>query len=65
MDAQEKTETPDGGKTCCTKGKCCGCKALAAVALLALGGVGGYFCARHCAAKAETAVAAPAQPQTK
>ncbi len=33
---------------CCSKGKCCGGKALAVVALLAVGGLGGLFCARHC-----------------
>lgn len=46
-DTQEKT-----GEGCCSKKACCGCKALAAVALLAVGGLGGYFWARHgsCAA---------------
>jgi hypothetical protein len=47
---------------CCSKGKCCGCKALAAVALIALGAVGGYFCGRHCAMKETPAASAPANP---
>ena len=45
----------EDGKECCGKGKCCGAKALAAVALLAIGGLGGYFCGSHCAAKAAAA----------
>lgn len=53
MDTQEK-----GG--CCATGKSCCGKTLAAVALLAVGGLGGYFCGRHCAAKdAAAAAAAP------
>ncbi|MFI5346641.1 MAG: hypothetical protein ACHQ51_09735 [Elusimicrobiota bacterium] len=65
MDTQDKTGAADEGTKCCTKGKCCGCKAVAAVALLLIGGAGGYFCARHCAAKTEAPAAAPAQPQAK
>ncbi|HVA66095.1 MAG TPA: hypothetical protein VNK24_04120 [Elusimicrobiota bacterium] len=58
----ETEETKKDGK-CCSKGACCGCKALVAVALLAIGAVGGYFCGRHCAASsAATAVSAPANP---
>ncbi len=49
------------GEKCCSKGKCCGGKALLAVALLALGGIGGYFCGRGCALKSAPA----AQVQTK
>lgn len=51
----------DEGK-CCSKGRCCGCKALAAIALLALGAVGGFFAGRHCAATcAVPAASAPAK----
>jgi hypothetical protein len=57
----DTTESKDGEKACCTKGKCCG-KALAALALLLIGGAGGYFCARHCGSKTEAAVS---QPQAK
>jgi hypothetical protein len=62
MDSQEKTED---GKACCSKGKCCGGKSLAALALLLIGGAGGYFCARHCAAKSDAPTAASVQAQTK
>lgn len=45
-------ENQEGGKEgCCAKGKCCGAKALVAVALLGIGGIGGYFCGRQCALK--------------
>lgn len=47
----ETQEGKDGGKECCAKAKCCGGKALAAIALLAVGGLGGYFCGRKCAVK--------------
>ena len=47
-------------KACCAK-KCCG-KALAAFALLAIGGAGGYLAGKCCAAKADVpAVSAPAK----
>ncbi|MBI3550990.1 MAG: hypothetical protein HY077_00605 [Elusimicrobia bacterium] len=56
----ENQDKKDEGQGCCTKGKCCGGKALAAVALLAVGGLGGYFCGRHCGAKDQpAAVSAP------
>lgn len=57
MDAQENK---DEGKGCCTKGKCCGGKALAALVLLAIGGAAGYFCGRHCATCPLKTAAAPA-----
>jgi hypothetical protein len=57
MDAQENK---DEGKSCCTKGKCCGGKALAALVLLAIGGVAGYFCGRHCATCPTKTAEAPA-----
>lgn len=47
MENQEKTED---GKACCVKSKCCG-KALAAFALLALGGAGGYLAGKCHASK--------------
>ncbi|MBI3565262.1 MAG: hypothetical protein HY079_08715 [Elusimicrobia bacterium] len=54
-------DAKDGG-ACCSKGKCCGCKALAAVALLAIGAAGGWFAARHCCAvKDAPAAVAPAK----
>ncbi len=58
MDEKDQKE---GTESCCSKKKCCGCKALAAVALLLLGGVGGYLAGRHCAVCAPQAVSAPAQ----
>ena len=61
MDQNEAKES-----ACCAKGKCCGGKALAAIALLAIGGAGGYLCGRQCAIKdAPAAVSAPAAPATK
>lgn len=64
MSEQEKGG-PDG-KACCDKSRCCGGKALAAFALLALGGLGGFiggrYCASHCAVKdAPPAAAQPAK----
>ena len=56
----ETQETKEGGK-CCSKAACCGGKALAAVALLAVGGLGGYFCGRTCSVKDAPAASAPAQ----
>lgn len=50
-DTQGKT-----GESCCAKKSCCGCKALAAIALLAIGGLGGYFWGHRCG----TNVAVPA-----
>ncbi|MDE2291541.1 MAG: hypothetical protein KGL53_05615 [Elusimicrobia bacterium] len=56
-----ETETKDG-KGCCSKGKCCGGKGLAALALLLLGGLGGWAAATHCCAKpAAPAAQAPAK----
>ena len=53
------------GKACCSK-KCCGGKGLAVLALLLVGGAGGYIAGRcaskGCALKNATAVEAPAQP---
>lgn len=59
MESQETKET--GKEGCCSKGKCCGGKALAAIALLAIGGLGGYFCGRGCPSKD----AAPVQTQAR
>ena len=64
MDNEEKKE--DGKSCCCGKSKCC-CKAFAAVALLVVGALGGYFAGRHCSScrmKAEAAPAASAPAQT-
>ncbi len=46
----ENEEKKEEGKSCCPcgKSKCC-CKAFGAVALLVVGGIGGYFAGRHCA----------------
>lgn len=41
----EKTE---GGKSCCETKKCCGCKVLAALLLLLVGGLGGYCIGKRC-----------------
>ena len=58
MENQEKD-----GKACCDKSKCCGGKALAAFALLAIGGAGGYLAGKCGASKCAVpaAVSAPAQ----
>ena len=49
METQENKEAEQG---CCKKGKCgCGGKALAALALLLVGGLGGYCAAKHCGSK--------------
>lgn len=45
----EQGPTAEKG-ACCEKGKCCGGKALAVIALLAIGGAGGFLCARQCPA---------------
>ncbi len=52
------------GKSCCDKSKCCGGKGLAVLALLLIGGAGGYAAAKCCGAKsaAPAAAEAPAQP---
>ncbi len=47
MSDETKDATKDG-KPCCDKSRCCGGKALAAFALLALGGIGGYLGGRYC-----------------
>ena len=62
MENQNEKDVKDG-KGCCDKSKCCGGKALAAFAVLAIGGAGGYVAGKCCAAKsaAPAAVAAPAQ----
>ena len=44
----EKKEGNGGEKACCSKGKCCGGKALAAFALLVAGTIGGYLCGKQC-----------------
>ena len=46
MDDQKKEGTDE--KACCAK-KCCG-KSLAVIALLAIGGAGGYLAGRCCGA---------------
>ena len=51
MDNQETKEAGKSGPECCSKAKCCGGKALAAALLLAVGGLGGYFCGRGCPVK--------------
>ena len=58
MENQE-AKGKDEDKGCCAKSKGCGCKALAAAALLAVGGLGGYFCGRHCCASDKVQVSAP------
>ncbi len=62
MDNEEKKDE----KGCCsTKKCCCGGKALAVLALLVVGALGGYLLGRHCAMcplqSAPAAVQAPAK----
>lgn len=58
----ENQETKTDEKGCCSKSKCCGGKTLGALALLAVGGLGGYFAGRHCGKACELpAVQAPAK----
>jgi len=58
----EKKDAQDG-KACCDKSKCCGGKALAVFALLAVGSVGGYLAGKCHASKCAVpaAVEAPAK----
>jgi hypothetical protein len=57
-------ENKEGETGCCSKAKCCGGKALAAIGLLAIGGLGGYLCGHRCGLKQASApaVSAPASP---
>ena len=59
MDEQKKDGTDE--KACCAK-KCCG-KSLAVIALLAIGGAGGYLAGKCCGAKnaAQAPVVTPAK----
>lgn len=63
----ENQEKKDEGASCCGKSKCCGGKALAAVGLIALGGIGGYFAGKCRASKCAVpaAVEAPAATPAK
>ncbi|TBR23168.1 hypothetical protein EPO15_06565 [bacterium] len=62
MDNQE-TKGDEKGGCCSTKAKCCGGKTLAALALLLVGSVGGYFAGRHCGKVCPVGeAAAPAAP---
>ncbi|TPW20656.1 MAG: hypothetical protein FD126_1471 [Elusimicrobia bacterium] len=68
MDNQEtKDEKVDEKGGCCSKAKCCGGKTLAALALLLVGGFGGYFAGRSCGKVcpvSQTAAPAAAPTQT-
>lgn len=57
----EKKDGQDG-KACCNTKKCCGGKGLAVLALLLVGGAGGYLTAKCCGDKASAAVEAPSAP---
>lgn len=57
MEPQEKK---DEGKSCCSGGKCCGCKAIGALVLLVVGGAIGFFAGRHCGHKMCAMPTAPA-----
>ena len=61
---EEKMDSPEHkeeGKECCSKAKCCGAKALIAIALVAAGGLGGYFAGRNCGRKSCPAPAVSAE----
>ena len=65
MENQETKADEKGG--CCSKSQCCGGKTLAALALLLVGGLGGFAagrCAKSCDVKSAS-VEAPAQPPAK
>lgn len=65
MENQDTKAEEKGG--CCSKAKCCGGKTLAALALLLVGGLGGFAagrCAKSCDVKSAP-VAAPAQTPAK
>ena len=48
MESNQEQKTPHEGG-CCRRGSCCGCKAVAALLLLLIGGIIGFFLARpHC-----------------
>jgi hypothetical protein len=65
MDNQEtKGEKVDEKGGCCSKSKCCGGKTLAALALLLVGGLGG-FAAGRCAKSCDVQAAAPASAPTQ
>jgi hypothetical protein len=55
----ENQEGKEGEAGCCAKTKCCG-KALAALALLAVGGLGGYLAGRCCPARTSAPAATEA-----
>lgn len=48
MDNQETKGEKGDEKGCCAKTKCCGGKTLAALALVLVGGLSGYFAGRNC-----------------
>lgn len=61
MSDQEAKAGEADEKGCCSGAKkCCGGKALAAIALLAIGGIGGYAAGKCCASRAAAAAPAPA-----
>ena len=64
MENQNEKDVKDG-KGCCDKSKCCGGKALAAFALLAIGGAGGYVAGKGGAATAAAPAAVAARALAK
>ena len=69
----ENEEKKEEGKSCCAcpcgKTNCCCKKAIGAILLLVVGGIGGYFAGRHCTMcamkTAPAAVSAPAATPSK
>jgi hypothetical protein len=60
-----ENQNPEEKKSCCETKKCCGCKVMAALALLLVGGGIGFFAGRKCGlmcADAQMHSAAPAAP---
>lgn len=61
MEPEQKATEEKG---CCRKDHCCGCKAVAALVLLLVGGTVGFFMGSHCG-RGMCPLAPAAQSQTR